>query len=37
MLEVEANFVEALLGDEVLAFRTEIAAVDYGVDKLVGM
>ena len=35
MLEVEANLVEALLGDEVFALGAQVAAVDDGVDELV--
>ena len=37
VFEIETYFVETLLGDKVLAFGTKIAAVDYGVDELVGM
>lgn len=37
ILQIEANLVEALFGDEVFAFWTEVAAVDYGVYELVWM
>lgn len=35
VLKVVADLVETLLGDEVLALRGELAAVDYGVDEAV--
>lgn len=35
MLEIEANFVETLLGNEIFAFRTKISAVNDGIDKLI--
>jgi len=35
VLEVEADLVEALLGDEVFALGAQVAAVDDGVDELV--
>ena len=37
MLEVEADFVEALLGDEIFAFGTEVTAINYGVNELAGV
>ena len=33
MLEIEPDFVEALLGDEIFTFRAKIPAVDDGVDE----
>ena len=33
VFEVEANLVEAFLGDEVLAFWSEVAAIDEGIDE----
>lgn len=35
VLEVEADLVEALFGYEVFALRTQVAAVDDGVDEFV--
>ena len=35
VFEVEADLVEALFGDKVFALRTEITAVDDGINKLV--
>ena len=37
VLEVVADLVEALLRDEVLAIRAQVAAVDEGVDEGVGV
>lgn len=37
VLEVESDFVKALFGDEVFAFRAEVAAIDDGVDEGVGV
>ena len=33
VFEVEADLVEALLGDEIFALGAEVAAVDDGVDE----
>ncbi len=35
MFQIESDFVEAFLGDEVFSFWSEVAAVDYGVDEFV--
>jgi hypothetical protein len=37
VLEVESDFVKALLRDEVFAFGAEVAAIDDGVDEGVGV
>lgn len=37
VFEVEADFIEALFGDEVFAVGTEVAAIDNGVDEIVGV
>ena len=37
MLEIKPDFIEAFFGDEIFALGTEVAAVDDGVDKGVGM
>lgn len=37
VFEVEADFVEALFGDKVFAVRAQVAAIDDGVDEVVGV
>ena len=35
VFKVEANLVEALLGDKIFAFRTKVAAIDDGINEFI--